>query len=499
MIKKIFGPPGSGKTTFLLKTIEEEINRGVTPSRIGYFAFTRRASTEAKDRACLKFGFSDQDLSWFRTLHSLAYKCLSLSSNQIISQQDYKEFSVRVGIKISDEKTEDDFLVKTDNIVLNEINLARIRNSDLRQHYNQSDINVEWHFFEYIERAYRNFKEEKNIYDFTDILEEVAKNPELIPSLETVIVDEAQDLSRLQWNIVKLLADKAKTTYIAGDDDQAIYVWAGADVNSFLDLSGDVKVLSQSYRVPQSVHTLANKIITRVQKRQEKEWSPKEEKGEVEILNDYLNLNLAKNDWLFLASTNHLLNPLHDWLKSQGILFERNGQSSIPSVILNSVLGWESLRSGKKVNFETLKNIYKYLDSSFVKRGHKSLKEADKSILYSLKDLKENHGLLTEKIWHEALTKISQEKRSYIVALLRRKVKLKDTANVRLSTIHGSKGTESDNVVLLTDLSTRFTEELVRRKDNMRRLLYVGVTRTKKKLHLILPENHNKSLMELLC
>ena len=150
------------------------------------------------------------------------------------------------------------------------------------------------------------------------------------------------------------------------------------------------------------------------------------------------------------------------------------------------MLGWESLRSGKKVNFETLKNIYKYLDSSFVKRGHKSLKEADKSILYSLKDLKENHGLLTEKIWHEALTKISQEKRSYIVALLRRKVKLKDTANVRLSTIHGSKGTESDNVVLLTDLSTRFTEELVRRKDNMRRLLYVGVTRTKKKLHLIL-------------
>ena len=75
MIKKIFGPPGSGKTTFLLKTIEEEINRGVTPSRIGYFAFTRRASTEAKDRACLKFGFSDQDLNWFRTLHSLAYKC----------------------------------------------------------------------------------------------------------------------------------------------------------------------------------------------------------------------------------------------------------------------------------------------------------------------------------------------------------------------------------------------------------------------------------------
>jgi Ni2+-binding GTPase involved in maturation of urease and hydrogenase len=54
-IHKVFGPPGTGKTTYLLSTVEHELDRGVLPCDIGYFAFTRKASTEARERALVKF------------------------------------------------------------------------------------------------------------------------------------------------------------------------------------------------------------------------------------------------------------------------------------------------------------------------------------------------------------------------------------------------------------------------------------------------------------
>jgi superfamily I DNA/RNA helicase len=51
IVNKIFGPPGSGKTTYLLNLVEQELTNGTAPNQIGYFAFTRKAATEAKDRA----------------------------------------------------------------------------------------------------------------------------------------------------------------------------------------------------------------------------------------------------------------------------------------------------------------------------------------------------------------------------------------------------------------------------------------------------------------
>ncbi len=52
---KVFGPPGSGKTTYLLGVVEKELAAGVSSARIGYFSFTRKAAHEARDRAIEKF------------------------------------------------------------------------------------------------------------------------------------------------------------------------------------------------------------------------------------------------------------------------------------------------------------------------------------------------------------------------------------------------------------------------------------------------------------
>jgi superfamily I DNA/RNA helicase len=103
-----------------------------------------------------------------------------------------------------------------------------------------------------------------------------------------------------------------------------------------------------------------------------------------------------------------------------------------------------------------------------------------------------NHGLDTNLIWHEALTKIGEEKRDYIVALLRRGTKLMGKVNIKLSTIHGAKGGEADNVLLLTDLSSKFANEYEKNADDVNRLLYVGITRARQALHIVLPKNERK-------
>ena len=84
---------------------------------------------------------------------------------------------------------------------------------------------------------------------------------ELAPKLEVVFIDEAQDLSPLQWKMVHLLQANAKEVFVAGDDDQAIFRYAGADVDYFIGLQGSVTVLDQSYRIPATHHALSQKVI----------------------------------------------------------------------------------------------------------------------------------------------------------------------------------------------------------------------------------------------
>jgi superfamily I DNA/RNA helicase len=106
--------------------------------------------------------------------------------------------------------------------------------------------------------------------------------------------------------------------------------------------------------------------------------------------------------------------------------------------------------------------------------------------------LKTHHGLETDIIWHEALTKISEDKRDYIIALLRRGTKITGKPNIKLSTIHGAKGGEADNVLLITDLSTKFATQYEKNSDDVNRLLYVGITRARQALHIVLPKNERK-------
>lgn len=493
-IQKVFGPPGAGKTTYLLSIVEKELEAGVHPTQIGYFAFTRKAATEARDRATQRFPQLNPDLDfpYFRTLHSLAYRCLGITTKDMMSPQHYADFAKEAGIEIGIEQGDEEFAIQATHPILNEINIARVKHKDLRQHYNDSKMEIEWFHFEYVDRAYRHYKNTHGLLDFTDLLERVVDEPDRLPRLKSLIIDEAQDLSRLQWRVVEELAARAERTYLAGDDDQAVYTWAGADVDSFLTFDGNVHILDQSYRVPSKIHSLADRVVNRIRKRQPKVWKPRTEGGTIAYYNDFHHVDITNGEWLVLAAANYMLTDMHDWLKSQGLLFERHGQRSIPEAILVAVIGWERLRKGQEVPFPVVKTIYKYLDSKFVKHGHKGLKTASVEAMYTHESLTKDHGLLTDAIWHKALTKIGEDKRNYLIALLRRGVKLTGKVPIKLSTIHGAKGGEADNVLLISDLSTKFASEYDNNPDDINRLLYVGITRAKQALHIVLPKNTQK-------
>jgi len=102
--KIIFGPPGTGKTTYLLEEVfAKEVEQGVDPAKIGYFAFTRKAAQEALIRALSKFpSISKKNLqNTLQTLHSLAYHSIGLTESDVMNDEDYRYLSDKLQIRLS--------------------------------------------------------------------------------------------------------------------------------------------------------------------------------------------------------------------------------------------------------------------------------------------------------------------------------------------------------------------------------------------------------------
>ena len=304
-----------------------------------------------------------------------------------------------------------------------------------------------------------------------------------------VFIDEAQDLSRMQWDMVNSF--NTQDSFIAGDDDQAIFRWAGADVDSFITQTGKILNLTQSMRIPRKIHDYAIKIIERVSNRLHKEWKPKAHEGAISKYWNFEDINMNKGNWLVLTRTRHQLKPLEEVLKEKGLYFEDRFNKSYEKNIQEAALNWENLRQGKLLHYKDIMNISQYMSSTNWEKN--KLKSLSKESFYRIDQLTQGHGLNTNNTWYDCFDNAGSKRITYIRKMRANGEELNREARIKLSTIHSVKGGEEDNVVILPDLTTNTQLAYEKNKDDENRLFYVGATRAKEYLHIVRPKDENKA------
>ena len=136
MIKKIFGPPGTGKTTTLLNYVEDYINKGTPLDKIGYFAFTRNAANVAKNKMMeRKPQLNKSDLKYFQTLHSFAFHTLGMSEDRVMQPVHYEQIGKELNLRVTDSGDESGYL-DFNSEYFKLINKARVKDISVESEFN---------------------------------------------------------------------------------------------------------------------------------------------------------------------------------------------------------------------------------------------------------------------------------------------------------------------------------------------------------------------------
>ena len=500
----IYGPPGTGKTTKLLEIMENAIAEGTNPERIAFLSFTKKAAQEAIDRACLKFNLDQKYFPHFRTLHSLAFRWVGMKAEDVIRSGDMRFLGKKLGIIFQKEEKlnieEGDLYnpgTSNGDKYFYIIQQSRLKQTDFMAEFDAfGDTSLHRHYLPVVKKAYEDYKRIHQKIDFTDMLLEFLKQG-TGPDLDLLIVDEAQDLVPIQWSMVKeCLLPNSKKAYYAGDDDQCIFNWAGANVIDFLHSTQNSIILDQSYRVPYSIHKVAENIIRKVTTRKQKDWKPREEEGFVSFYFDIMDINFNKGEWYILARTNRILSEISKQLENEGYFFWREGTGwSVSEGIINSIEVWLQLCKNQSLSVQQWIEFSKKTKKGIIGHGgKKKIEELNPEHTYTLEDLLKSElgsllNLNKEMNWYEVIN-VTDNQRIYITSARRRgEYILTKKPRIRISTIHKAKGGEADNVALILD-----SPKVIREKgdgDSEHRVFYVGATRARKSLHIVESKDEN--------
>ena len=302
------GPPGTGKTYTLMQYLDKELKQGTNPEQIAYIAFSNIAANVAKERI-------KNDDVYVSTMHSMGTRESNINTKtQLLTGDKWKGF--KNFSKICQNLNFEQRLTVTGHVEhqnphMRIIELARnkkttIENAavELGLHYT-TDV---W-LTEQIAEDLKTYKESTGMVEFSDMISKFVEE-DRCPPLQCVFLDEAQDLSPLQWDMFFYIESKCARSYIAGDDDQTIFSFQGASAKIFIDLKGTFDPQIQSVRVPREVHRLATSIFPYMGRRLEKEWLPADREGSVNMIARFTELPLHKDEWLVLTRTNKMLEPL---------------------------------------------------------------------------------------------------------------------------------------------------------------------------------------------
>lgn len=484
----ILGGPGCGKTTRLLQIVKQKLAAGVRSEAIAFVSFTKEAVREAKARASEEFGLDpDHDLPWFRTIHSLTYARLGLSREEVMGRRDWLVFAELVGEELSSVAPEAEAVpTGTDgDKMIRVVDFAATTMRPVVEAWHDLGEVIDWSRMDRFARTLARYKEDTGKLDFNDMLARYVETGDPVP-VRVAVIDEAQDLTRAQWAVVRRAFHSVEEVYVGGDDDQAIYRWAGADVDTFLALSSDPEVLPVSHRLPTRVFHFADHLASRISRRYRKQFSPTTRRGSVEVHSALDYVDLSVGSWLLLARNGYQLRKYESMARDHGYTYAIRKGASVDAGEVAAMKLWERLRTGRQGEMtpDEVRGLCKAMDLPVPQ-----LRETARYPLGLLPEAEAARG----RPWYDVLIGIPAPRRDYYLNVLRRGADRlsAEKPRIRIDTIHGVKGAEADHVLVSPDMSERTMRGYLMDPDAEHRVFYVAVTRAMDSLHLLLPTGFN--------
>jgi superfamily I DNA/RNA helicase len=497
---KIFGPPGTGKTyTLIERVLKTKLRKGIQPEKIAFISFTNKAVNTAVDRALSAFPhYSVENFTRFKTLHKY---CRRYFKEEIFDIKNCMiDFALQESIlKRSDRRLEDDEFIYKDwslgiydkarNMMEDPIKVFK------KESYKKDNIDV----FQRKISTYEHYKQNSFI-DFTDMIERAIDEIEF-PELDVLILDEAQDFTPLQWSVLYKMAENSKRIYLAGDDDQGIYQWNGADSKYFTTyFPGRKVVLRKTRRFGKAIHHFTEIIRRGILNSEEKEYLPDETKqGSVKRYLNFREIDFnQQGTWYILGRVNRVVNELRMAAKEAGLYFGDNkGNKSFDRKQWQAIKAWTAISNGKTINKSDAEMMYRYIrdiEKDAFRTETFWIGEPDFKT-YTFETLKEWCGLAVpdekkNKEWWWILRRnFTSRQKIYFIRLLKRygQKQLNDEPTIIIDTIHSIKGGEADHVVLASknDYASDFYRKNKEDQSGERKVYYTGASRAKNSLHIL--------------
>jgi len=526
---RCFGPPGTGKTTWLTRQVKRA-SMQFGSENILATSFTKASAVELAGRNVTV------EKSQIGTLHSICYH--AMGSPPIAEKQGVDDWN----------KTCDNVhrISKTKNSVDEMEGQAQKEDGDelfaQYQYLRGKQVDREtWPpGVQRFAKQWEKWKTDTGFADFVDMLE-FGLNMDYAPGKPRVLFcDEAQDMNPLMLNIIRKWGGHESVDYFinVGDDDQCLYNFLGATPEAFLNppIPGDrEKILPQSYRVPKAVQKFAERIISKVSHRKTKEYLPREDEGEVLTAGGSWNLKnpgqLIRSvekyledgkSVMFLASCSYMLKDLEKYMRQNGITFHnpfrlRNkawnplspsagvaSKDRLLAFLRNESEVWGDMkRPWTAEDVEKWVHCLKAKESGLKNKIKTWIKEIPPTRLMGVNSIFEPDideivenivfGEVEDKLqWFRShLTQTAKRGMEYPlnVAVEQGADKLREEPQIMIGTIHSVKGGEADVVFLFPDLSASGHAQLTNKvspelKDSIFRQFYVGATRARETLLL---------------
>ncbi|MFP4626843.1 MAG: UvrD-helicase domain-containing protein [Natronomonas sp.] len=564
-VTRLFGGPGSGKTTALLDRVDEMLDSGVDVEDVLIVSYTRAAAAEVRERLADRLDRSPKSLrSNVCTMHAKSYELLNLSRGDVVGEKDKEAFCDDYGLEFEDEyqsarRRSARTTTLGNKIIATSQWLQRTRREvadwyDVPFQWNEEEVRLPPDIDDRAQtgnkytptwpsdddridipeaiRAWRSYKGSEGLVGFADMLERVSQRS-LVPNVDHLVIDEFQDITTLQYEVYQEWKPHVDRVLIAGDDDQVVYAWQGADPNLLLDeiVDEDV-VLPNSYRLPSRILNVVNTEIEHIEKRQEKDLKPRKDGGTVEAVSGPSMLDLVRNvrrtleedpdgDMMVLFRARYQMFQFMDEFVDEGIPFTSLTDQRMWTGRLRDYVGAiEALEGDESLDGLQARRLGEMLaDSAFGTSDRDDFFEAFEELeegVDDLRDLSVDPSFVTEHAPFapspasaaDMLTRVSNFQERSVDAYFSGDYREMDPSHIRLGTIHSAKGREADHVFVATDLTEKVVEQMAASvpdpddvagtetftkhsnpvpilTDNERRVFYVGMSRARERLVLL--------------